>query len=218
MTTVLAFDTATTACSAALWRDGRILSRRFESMPRGQSEALVPMILAVLAEAGIDWPDIDLLAVTVGPGAFTGLRIGLATARGMALAANRPCLGIGTLEAVAAAAGLGASPLLVALETKRADLYVQVFAADGSPLSEPMAVPPENLPAHLPPGPLRVAGDAAERVRSLYPEAVFLAVPGEPDAAIVAALAAARWRPGATAPPPAPLYLRPPDVSMPPAP
>ena len=90
---ILAFDTATSACSAALWEDGRVGARRFETMTRGHAEALVPMIADVMDEAGTNFPRLDLIAVTVGPGAFTGLRIGLAAARGMALAAAVPCLG-----------------------------------------------------------------------------------------------------------------------------
>lgn len=213
MTTVLALDSATTACSAAVWRDGRVLARRFESMPRGQSEALIPMVQAVMAEGGLDFPDLDLIAVTVGPGAFTGLRIGLAAARALALAADLPCLGVTTLEAVAAAAGPGEAPLLVALETKRTDLYVQTFAPDGMPLDKPRALPPEDLAALV--GPLRLVGDGKERARSLLPGAVMLDSPAEPDAAVVAAIAAGRWKKGERPPPPAPLYLRPPDVTLP---
>src|SRR3546814_1051962 len=93
------------------------------------------MLQAVMAEAGSGFRDLDLLATTVGPGAFTGLRIGLSTARAMALAAALPLLGLTTLETVAAAqdpVARGARPLLVALETRRADVYVQLFGADRS--------------------------------------------------------------------------------------
>ncbi|MCH6588836.1 MAG: tRNA (adenosine(37)-N6)-threonylcarbamoyltransferase complex dimerization subunit type 1 TsaB, partial [Proteobacteria bacterium] len=72
---LLAFDTAGTACSAAIWRDGAVRARRFEAMSRGQSERLVPMIQAVMAEAGVAYPALDAIAVTCGPGGFTGVRI-----------------------------------------------------------------------------------------------------------------------------------------------
>ncbi len=98
---ILALDSATGACSVALWHDGAILARRFAVMDRGQSEVLIPMVREVLAEAGADFPSIDVFGVTVGPGAFTGLRIGLAAARGMALASGRPLVGVSTFEAVA---------------------------------------------------------------------------------------------------------------------
>ena len=97
---ILALDAATTACSAALWVDGKIVARRFQAMNRGQAEALLPMVAEVLAEAQMTKP--DLIAVTVGPGAFTGIRIGLAAARGLGLAWNIPVAGISTTLALAA--------------------------------------------------------------------------------------------------------------------
>jgi tRNA threonylcarbamoyladenosine biosynthesis protein TsaB len=98
---VLGLDSALTACSAALWQDGEILARRMEVMPRGQSEALMPMAVAVMGEADLAFEELDRLGVTVGPGSFTGLRIGLAAARGMAVALRLPLVGVTTLEAVA---------------------------------------------------------------------------------------------------------------------
>jgi tRNA threonylcarbamoyladenosine biosynthesis protein TsaB len=219
---ILAFDTATSACSAALWRDGAVRARRFSAMERGQAESLMPMLEAVLAAAGSTYGDLDLVAVTVGPGAFTGLRIGLAAARGLALATGVPCLGVTTLEAVAhgvAASERGAATLLVALDAKRADLYAQAFDGDMQPLADAVATLPGGLAALLPPGPVVVAGDAAAAAAAALAdggrEAVLSAAPGVPDAASVAALAAARWRPGMGVAPPSPLYLRPPDAVLP---
>ena len=233
---ILSLDTALAACSAALWRDGAIAARRFAPMVRGQSEALMPMVRQVLAEAGAGFADIDLVAVTIGPGAFTGLRIGLAAARGLALATGRPCLGVTTLEAVAAgvaAAERDAGTVLVVLETKRADVYAQSFGAKSvggelKPLDSPRAVVPErlvgavapgtppafNIRGHpVAPGPLVVAGDAASRVAAVLGDAgvpaSLSAAPGLPDAAVVARLAARRWRPGQVLAPPSPLYLIP---------
>ncbi|MFO1145233.1 MAG: tRNA (adenosine(37)-N6)-threonylcarbamoyltransferase complex dimerization subunit type 1 TsaB [Rhodospirillales bacterium] len=138
-------------------------------MSRGHAEALLPLLLATLADAGRGFSDLDLLAVTVGPGAFTGLRIGLAAARGLALATGLPCLGVTTLEAVAAAvpaSEAGGRPLLVALDSKRGDVYAQVFI-EGEAASEAAVAAPAGLarllatvPA-LPAGLLMVAGDAA---------------------------------------------------------
>ncbi len=216
---ILALDTATSACSAALWRDGSVCARRLARMERGQSEALMPMILDVLAEAGCGFSQLDLLAVTVGPGAFTGLRIGLAAARGMALASGVPCLGVTTLEAVAHGVPEGeraADPLLVVLDTKRADVYAQVFAPDLEPLGPPKALLPGALSGLVPAGRILVAGDAAARAAGALAEAgitvVLSAASGMPDAATVAGLAARRWRPGEPVDAPAPLYLRPPDA------
>jgi tRNA threonylcarbamoyl adenosine modification protein YeaZ len=103
MVSVLGLDATGSACSAALLRDDRALAHRFAAMERGQAEALVPMIASVLAEAALPVAALDLIAVTVGPGAFTGVRIGLAAARGLALASGVPALGVTSFAAVAAA-------------------------------------------------------------------------------------------------------------------
>jgi tRNA threonylcarbamoyladenosine biosynthesis protein TsaB len=109
---VLAIDTALNACSAALVRDGQTLCTRVEPMARGQAERLAVMVDEIIGEAGVSFPTIDAIAVTRGPGAFTGLRVGLAFARGLALALNKPCLGFSTLEVLAMGA---AKPKVVAL-------------------------------------------------------------------------------------------------------
>src|SRR5674476_345858 len=102
--TLLAFDTACDACSVAVWRAGRIVAHGAKAMVRGQSEELVVMIETVMGQAGQSFAALAAVAVTVGPGAFTGLRIGLATARAIALATDRPAIGVTTFEAIAAAA------------------------------------------------------------------------------------------------------------------
>lgn len=210
---VLALDSATSACSVALWQDGIVRGRRFSAMARGQSEALIPMVAEAMAEAGESFSRLDLLAVTVGPGAFTGIRIGLAAARGLALATGLPLAGITTLEAVAAgipAAERNGRRLVVALESKRDEVWVQAFAEDLSPLCAPQALLPEDIARRFP-GPLLVAGDAAPRV--LGDDIALSQAASLPDAAIVAALAATRWSAG-NALPPEPLYLRPADVTL----
>ncbi len=227
---LLAFDTAGTACSAAVWRGGAIRARRFEIMSRGQSERLVPMIEEVMAEAGIAYPALDAIAVTRGPGGFTGVRIGLATARALALACARPVIGVSNFEAVAAAVPederRGRS-LAVVIDAKRSDLYVQAFGAvpgavpgEGglAPVTEAQAIAPANLDAILPAGPLLLAGDAVEAARGALEVAgrdvMAAAAPGQADAGWVAALAAGQPLPEAGAPPPEPIYLRGPDVTL----
>lgn len=227
---ILGFDTATSACSAALWQDGRILARRHEAMVRGQSEHLIPMVLEVMNEAGVEFPDLDLVAVTKGPGAFTGLRIGLAAARGMALSGGFPCFGVTTFDAVAwaiPAEERQKGTLLVALDSRRADVFVQAYADDLSPAGDAEAVLPEDLPAFAsranrgdgPNGPVLVAGDAADRsaeaLQAGGAEVILSTAPGAPDAASVAALAAQRWSAEMLPGPPGPLYLRPPDAKTP---
>ena len=221
---ILSFDTATSACSAAVWEDGRIVAKRFEPMSRGQSERLMPMVREVLSEAGTDFPDLDLLAVTIGPGAFTGLRIGLAAARGMALAGDLACFGVTTLNAVAAGVSeheRQKANVLVVLDSKRPEVYAQTFRSDLRPLSEAQALMPADLAALTENGEgygerVLVAGDGAgqavEALKDKGIEAVLSTAPGVPDAATVAAIAAERWSPDQPAEPLRPLYLRPPDA------
>jgi tRNA threonylcarbamoyladenosine biosynthesis protein TsaB len=224
---LLAMDAASAACSVALFADGDVVAAREKAMDRGHAEALVPMVAAVLEDARAACPggfaDLDAVAVTVGPGAFTGVRIGLATAAAMAAAAGIPVIGLTTLEVVAAAPPVDGPPRLVALDSKRSDVYAQLFGgpADG-PLAAPRAILPDAIPALLPAGPLALAGDGAAPVAAALRAAgrpfTALPGPGRPEARVLARLAAARAdRDGLPAAPPRPLYLRAPDVTLPPA-
>ena len=198
-------------------------ARRFEVMRRGQSERLVPMIREVMVEAGLAFAKLDAIAVTLGPGAFTGVRIGLATARGLALACGRPLLGLSSFLAVAAAvpaAERRGRRLAVMLDAKRSDLYVQVFAEDLTPLGGPACLVPGELAAQLPAGRLVLAGDAVAQGLGALSEArggqlVVSTAPGHADAAWVAERASTLALPEPGALSPAPLYLRPPDVTLP---
>lgn len=213
---VLAFDTATAACSAAVRIDDRIVAHRFAPMARGQSEALMPMIVETMGEAGVGFADLDLIGVTVGPGAFTGLRIGLAAARGLALAAALPVAGILTTEAIAHAVPAterAGHTVLAVVDAKRADVFVQRFDQHLAPLGEARAAAPGELAAWAGER-LLLVGDGVAQVRPYLPDARVWPGAGVPDAAIVAALAQQRWCAG-TALPPAPVYIRPPDVTSP---
>lgn len=218
---VLGLDSATDACSAALLCDGDVAARRFATMRRGHAEVLLPLVGDVMAEAGLGFERLDLVATTVGPGGFTGLRIGLASARALALAAGKPVVGVTTLEAVARAQPGRDKPLLVALDSKRADIYVQLFDSAGAPLCAPDACLPEAIEALLPAGPVALAGNAADAVaRALArrrPPICRLDGPSLPDATNVARIGAARFAadPVSADTPPRPLYLRPPDARLP---
>ena len=101
---ILAVDTALGACSVALLSGDKILAHSFEEMARGHAERLAPMVQETMAKAGIAFSDIDRLAVTTGPGTFTGQRVGLAFMRGLRIALKKPLTGVTTLEAMAAGA------------------------------------------------------------------------------------------------------------------
>ncbi|HXQ50280.1 MAG TPA: tRNA (adenosine(37)-N6)-threonylcarbamoyltransferase complex dimerization subunit type 1 TsaB [Stellaceae bacterium] len=216
---VLALDCAGRGCAAAVLTASGVAARRVRAMERGQAEALMPMIDDVLAEASMRFADLDLLAVTVGPGSFTGVRIGLAAARGLALATGLPLVGITSFAAAAAGvppARRGGRPLAVALDSKREEIFLQVFAPDGPVLAAGVMVERAAIEAALPPGPVLVAGDAAARLVSWVPGRAALASgTGLPDPGDIARLALASWRPGQTLSPPRPLYLRAPDTTPP---
>ena len=208
---VLALETTGSACSVAVLAGNRVAAHRRQELARGHAEILLPMVAEAMAAAGLSFEALDLVAVTVGPGAFTGIRIGLAAARGLALAAEKPCIGVTTFEAIAEAVGpIGERRLVLAVESRREDaLFLQ------APPGEPVALPPEMIPGWVPPGPLVVAGDAAERTAALLSDRDVEIRLVTPDAAAVAQLAARRGRAGRPTAPPAPFYLRPPDTTLP---
>lgn len=216
---ILSLDSATEACSAAVLCDGVLVAHRFETMRRGHAETLMLLVQDVMRQAGLTFDKLDLIATTVGPGGFTGLRIGLASARGLALAAGIPIVGVTTLEAVAKANPSTESPLLIALDSKRSDLYMQLFDANGDPLSEPSAMLPVDIGPTLPAGTIAVGGNAAEKVLEAFadraPPLLRHEGPSLPDAAIVAQIGAERHAQMPSNERPRPLYLRPPDAQKP---
>ncbi len=222
MTLVLGIDTATSACGAAVLRDHDCLATQQVRMGRGHSEALMPMIETVLGKAGVSAAALDAVAVTRGPGAFTGLRIGLAAARAFALTIGKPCLGIGTFQAIAADVleapeAIGdADTLLIAVETKREELYLQLMDLSGVPLSPGDALSPEAaIDLCRACRRVAIAGDGAARAADALGERAF-ALDGfdVPSPTAVARLAQGLLNQPSAAPA-SPLYLRPPDVTMP---
>lgn len=217
---ILALDAAGAACSAALWVNGGVAARRWEAMERGHAEVLMPMAAEVVGEAGFE--ALDLVAVTVGPGAYTGLRIAIAAARGVGLAVDVPVLGISSFDLhrrMARDAGI-AGVLAVVLETKRADVYVQLFDRDDAALGVPTVAPVPEVEDLVARAEVTLAGDAAERLmqNASRPDTRSLpVVPQLADAAIAAALAGDAFAAGMEPdlPPVRPLYLRPPDTTPP---
>jgi tRNA threonylcarbamoyl adenosine modification protein YeaZ len=155
---ILALDAALARCSAALVSDGELLCQRIEDRGRGQPTSLAPMAEAVLAEAGRSATDLDAVAVTVGPGSFTGLRAALALAHGIALACACPVVGVTLGEAMAEAfPSLGARRLWTAIDSRRGRVFLDRGPLDGRDRIEAYALdrPPR------PEGPVAIAGDAA---------------------------------------------------------
>jgi tRNA threonylcarbamoyl adenosine modification protein YeaZ len=99
---ILAFDTSAAHCAAALLRGTTLIARSSEDMGRGQAERLVPLLEGLIREAGLDWTELSAVAVGIGPGNFTGIRISVSTARGLALALDIPAIGISTFDAIRA--------------------------------------------------------------------------------------------------------------------
>jgi tRNA threonylcarbamoyladenosine biosynthesis protein TsaB len=208
-TSVLAIDTAMAACSAAVWQGG-VLAHRFEPMQRGHAERLAPMVDEVMREAGLGFAAIDRIAVTIGPGTFTGLRIGLAMARGFGLALDRPVIGVTTVETIAAAQTSREHPIVVACDARRDECYFAVFAPHLAPLHAVSVLPLDEIIRRLPDGRAYVLGSASDALIAASRRDDLIRVRNDlPDAAHLAPLAATR---AVTDRPPEPLYLRPPDA------
>jgi tRNA threonylcarbamoyladenosine biosynthesis protein TsaB len=201
--------------------DGVLRARRFEIMERGQAEALNPMIAAVMNDARWGFEDIDLIGVTIGPGAFTGLRIGLACARALALVLAVPVVGITTFDTLARAVPESereGRTLVVAVNGKRRDVFYQLFDEALNPLAPPASLETTGAAQCLPTGALLVAGDGAPMLRpdlaAASPRVRFSSAIAPPDAAVVAVLATEAG-PGAGDAVAAPLYIRSPDARLP---
>ncbi len=166
---ILAIDTAMNACNAGVYRaEGKKRLARAEPMPSGHGERLMPLILAVMAEAGITFPQLDAIVATAGPGAFTGLRIGLAAAKALGLALGKPVFGISTTQALAAqyaAERRTAKNIAVIIETKRDDFYFQAFAAGTEAMYPPQALSAARIAGIFAREPFIVIGDGVKRFR-----------------------------------------------------
>ncbi|HEY2660294.1 MAG TPA: tRNA (adenosine(37)-N6)-threonylcarbamoyltransferase complex dimerization subunit type 1 TsaB [Caulobacteraceae bacterium] len=208
---ILALDTCLDACSAALWADGAVTASLSEPMQRGHQERLAPMVAEIMT--GTAFAGLDRIAVTVGPGSFTGLRVGLAFAKGLALALDKPCIGVGVLEALALAAE-PAGFVAACLDARRGQVYLQVFT-DGRAIMAPDVLSLEIAAARLAElwagGPAVLAGSGAPLLAGVLAQA-RIETPTAPDPAVVARIAAAARSPFA---PPRPLYLRAPDAKLP---
>jgi tRNA threonylcarbamoyl adenosine modification protein YeaZ len=214
---ILAIDTALEACSAAVLDTERPKSAVHESlaMTRGHAEALMPLIARVLERAEMSVRAIDRIAVTTGPGSFTGLRVGIAAARGLALAAGKPAIGLTTLAAFAAPliAADDRLPVVVAIDARHDHVYLQIFGPGGRTLMTPRLIGVREAVRAAISGSPRLIGTGAELLVKAWP-----ADEKRPSAVDTRRAPDIEWvaRLGAAAPlsasPPKPLYLRAPDA------
>ena len=214
---VLAIDTALEACSVAILDTDHSDVRVHESVPmqRGHAEALMPLIARVLDRAQLAFAALDRVAVTTGPGSFTGLRVGIAAARGIALAAGKPAIGLSTLATFAAPfiAADDTLPVVVAIDARHDHVYLQVFGPGGRTVVAPRVAPLREALRVSATGAPRITGTAANKLAALWPagERAPTAVEqrSAPNIDWVARLGAAATDPGT---PPKPLYLRAPGA------
>jgi tRNA threonylcarbamoyladenosine biosynthesis protein TsaB len=213
---VLAIDTALAACSAAVLDTefGGVVASESLPMIRGHAEALMPMLQRVMDKAGLTFSDIHRVAVTTGPGSFTGLRVGIAAARGIALAADKPAVGLSTLSVYAAPhiAADDRFQVVAAIDARHAHVYLQVFSPGGRTLTTPRLAPLRDAVQAAAAAASCIVGSAAQAVAAALSEtdaSAAVDARAAPDIAWVA-------RVGAVVPedqsPLKPQYLRAPDA------
>ena len=217
---ILAVDTALDACAAGVLDTdaGKLIAHQSQAMKRGHAEALMPLIARVMKESGISFATLDRIAVTTGPGSFTGLRVGLSAARGIALAAGKPVVGLTTLTAYAApvVSQNGEQPVISAIDARHDQVYFQVVSGDGSSLILPRVGSIDEALDAARFGAPHLVGNAAKILADRWPADApppFKVDPQPaPDITWVAWLGAAVNPDTAPA---RPLYLRAPDAKLP---
>jgi tRNA threonylcarbamoyladenosine biosynthesis protein TsaB len=209
---ILALDTSMAACSVCVYDAGAglVLASRHEFMDRGQAEALAPMVQETMGLAGIAFKDLARIAVTTGPGTFTGVRIGLAMARGLGVALNIPMTGINSLAAIACNETTGDFPIVMAVDARANEICFASYDALGHELIGPVIVALTEAHKLMPTHPVRMLGTAADLLLDKNDKQHVRSDAGDlPIAANFVRLAASI---PASLVPPEPLYLRPPDV------
>src|SRR6185295_4459927 len=214
---VLAIDTALEACSAAVFDTDRggITASESIAMARGHAEAVMPLIARVMDLAETEFADLDRIAVTTGPGSFTGLRVGIAAARGIALTSGKPAIGLSTLSGFAAQhiAEDDSTNVVAAIDARHEHVYLQIFGTGGRTVVAPRIAPIREAVRAATTAPARLVGSAANLLVAAWPKnadpPLLVEQRAAPDIAWIARLGAAAADGYG---PPKPLYLRAPDA------
>ena len=172
---ILAIESSATAASAALCEDEELIAQTFQHSGLTHSRTLLPMVLTMLEQCGAGLEGVDLIAVAAGPGSFTGLRIGVSTAKGLAWPGNKPCAGVSTLEAMAWSLAHTGAIVVPVMDARRGQLYNALFRGTGEGLERlapDRAIAADDLAAELAalPGPKVLVGDGALLARRLLGE------------------------------------------------
>ena len=214
---ILAIDTALDACAAAVLDTGagQLIARESQPMKRGHAEALMPLIARIIKASGVAFAALDRVAVTTGPGSFTGLRVGLSAARGIALAANKPVVGVTTLTAYAApvVSRNDEQPVISAIDARHDQVYFQVVSGNGGSLIQPRVAPIEEALAASRIGAPYLVGNAAKILADRWP--AHATPPFKVEAQPAPDIAWVAWLGAAVSPntaPARPYYLRAPDA------
>jgi len=214
---ILAIDTALDACAAAVLDTGTstVIAMESQAMKRGHAEALMPLVARVVKESALPFAALDRIAVTTGPGSFTGLRVGLSAARGIGLAAGKPVVGLTTLSAYAApiVSEGGDQPVISAIDARHNQVYLQVVSGHGSSLVRPKVASVEEALTASRFGAPYLLGNAAKILADRWP---FDAPPPfKIDAQPAPDITWVAWLGAAVNPetaPAKPFYLRAPDA------
>lgn len=216
---ILAIDTALGACAACVLdvEAGVVIAQRSLPMERGHAEALMPLIADVMADAGVGFSQLERICATTGPGSFTGLRVGLSAARGIALAAGKPAVGVGTLAAFAAPqlSEGGVNPVISAIDARHGQVYYQVVSGTGAALVRPRIAPIATVYEAARFGLPIIVGNAAKIVADGWPRDV---PPVKVETTAAPPIEWVAWMGAAVSPdhaPARPTYLRAPDVKLP---
>jgi tRNA threonylcarbamoyladenosine biosynthesis protein TsaB len=214
---ILSIETAAGCGSVALTRggvdDGRLIAEAAVHAETSHSRQLLGSVEWVMKAVGISWNDLDAIAVSIGPGSFTGLRIGLAAAKGMVFATGKPLIAVPTLDAIALSCPLIDSPLWCVMDARKQEVYAACYGADGQQTSPAEAVRPELLAEKIAP-PAVIAGPGLAEYQHIFSRIAGLRfIPSalsSPSAAKIGFLAADKLARGETSDPAsaAPLYVR----------